>query len=81
MFEQINDPIEVIASIGEGKITPRKFLWRGREFLVTAVNLSWSVWEGRSKLYYFAVSSDANYFKLEFNSNKLVWVLLESQTD
>lgn len=78
MFEQINDPIEVISKFTENKLIPLKFLWQGREFVVQKINLSYSAWEGRSKIYYFAVSDSVNYFKLRFDTESLRWTLLES---
>ena len=81
MLEQLNEPIDVITKFAENKLTPVKFLWNGREYLVRKINLSYSTWEGRSKIYYFAVSDSMNYFKLRFDSEKLSWTLLESYTD
>ena len=81
MLETINDPIEVIAKFSGGKTVPVKFLWKNREILVKKVNLSYSRFEGRVKLHFFAVSDNTNYFKLQFNSDNLQWTLLESYAD
>ncbi len=91
MFNEINEPIDVACRFIGNKIIPLKFFWpasaeasagrHGREIAVKTVNLTWSSWEGRSKIYYFAVSDSVNYFKLRFNSENLKWTLLESYTD
>lgn len=81
MLEQINEPIEVIAKFAGNKTIPVKFLWQGREILVKKINLAYSRWEGRTKFYFFAVSDDTNYFKLQFNSDNLNWILLESYVE
>ncbi|OGE87963.1 MAG: hypothetical protein A3J07_02265 [Candidatus Doudnabacteria bacterium RIFCSPLOWO2_02_FULL_49_13] len=81
MLEQINQPIEVAAHFGLHQVRPLKFVWRGREYRVQKVNLTWSRWEGRTKFYYFAVSDNANYYKLQFNSESLAWTLLESYVE
>jgi len=81
MFEEINQPIEVIAKFAGNKTIPVKFLWHGREILVKKVNLSYSRFEGRVKFHFFAVSDNTNYFKLQFNSDNLTWTLLESYAD
>jgi hypothetical protein len=81
MFEQINEPIQVATLFRDGELKPLKFLWKGREFLVKTINLAYSAFEGRSKIYYFAVSDQNNYFKLQFNSDSLVWTLLESYVE
>jgi hypothetical protein len=81
MYEQINEPIQVALIFSGGEIKPLKFLWKGKEFFVKKVNLAYSRFEGRAKMYYFAVSDNNNYFKLQFNSDSLMWTLLESYTD
>ncbi|OGE73775.1 MAG: hypothetical protein A3C49_01065 [Candidatus Doudnabacteria bacterium RIFCSPHIGHO2_02_FULL_42_25] len=81
MLEEINEPIEVIVKFGENQTLPLKFLWHGREIPIKKINLSWSNFEGRSKYYFFAVSDNTNYFKLQFNSDNLSWTLLESYAD
>ncbi|MBI4363437.1 MAG: hypothetical protein HY545_01155 [Candidatus Doudnabacteria bacterium] len=81
MFNQINEPIEVITRFSENELIPVKFLWQGREFIVQKINLAYADWEGRSKIYYFAVSDSVNYFKLRFDTEKLSWTLLESYTE
>jgi hypothetical protein len=81
MYEQINDPIQVATLFKNGELRPLKFLWKGREFPVQAINLAYSQFDGRSKIYYFAVSDNNNYFKLQFNSDNLMWTLLESYVE
>lgn len=77
MLETINDPVQVAAVFKAGNIEPRKFLWHNREYPITSINLVYSRYEGRAKVYYFAVSDSANFFKLRFNSDDLTWVLVE----
>ena len=81
MLEIINAPIEVIATFRQGQLFPAKFLWQGREVLIKKINLVYSSWQGRVKFYYFAVSDNSNYFKLQFNSENLSWILLESYAE
>lgn len=81
MYEQINEPIQVATLFKNGELKPLKFLWQGREFAIRSINLAYSRFEGRSKMYYFAVSDNNNYFKLQFNSDNLIWTLLESYVD
>ncbi len=81
MLEQINEPIEVIAKFTQNKTIPVKFLWHGREVMIKKINLSWTSFEGRVKFYFFAVSDNTNYFKLQFNTDNLSWTLLESYAD
>lgn len=81
MLEQINEPVEVATVFKQGKIIPFKFLWQGKEYFIKKINLNYSTWQGRSKLYFFAVSDTVNYFKLQFDSDSLQWTLLESYVE
>ncbi len=81
MLEEINQPIEVMTIFKENQVFPWKFLWQGKEYLIKKINLAYSSREGRSKIYYFAVSDNTNYFKLRFNTENLRWTLLESYVD
>ncbi len=81
MYQEINEPIQVAGIFKDGALKPFKFLWHGKEFAVEKVNLSYSSFEGRAKLYFFAVSGGGNYFKLQFNADNLIWTLLESYVD
>ncbi len=81
MLEEVNEPIEVVAVFQGNKFEPYKFLWNGREIKIKQVNLAYSNWDGRSKIYYFAVSDNNNYFKLKFDTDKLTWTLLETYVE
>jgi hypothetical protein len=81
MYETINQNVHVAALFKAGQAIPLKFLWNGREYPVKKVNLSYTKYEGRSKIYYFAVSDNSNYFKLRFNSEDLSWVLVETYVE
>jgi hypothetical protein len=81
MFEQINEAVEVLADFKAGRLVPIRFVWSGRVYSVSKLNLTYHHSEGRGKAYYFAVSDGANYFKLKFDTESLVWTLLESNID
>ena len=81
MLNQINEPIEVMAKFSAGKLLPVKFFWSGREIMIKKINLVYTTWQGRTKFYFFAVSDNTNYFKLQFNSENLTWTLLESYAE
>lgn len=81
MFNQINEIIDVVAIFKDGKLTPAKFSWQGREYRVERVNLRYSRFEGRSKVCYFAVNDLSNYFKLRFDTDKMQWILVENYVE
>jgi len=80
-FNQINEVIEVVAIFRANKANPVKFAWQGREYKIEKLNLMHSRFEGRSKIYYFEVSDKVNYFKIKFDTDKLIWTLIETYAD
>ncbi len=81
MFNEINEPIDVIVKFMGNKVVPLKFLWNGREIVVSKINLVYSSVAGRTKFYYFSVSDMANYYKLQLNTDSLEWTLLENYVE
>lgn len=79
MIEEINEPVQAACLFQGGQARPLKFLWGGKEYRVEGVNLAYSRFEGRTKAYFFAVTSQGSFFKLKFDSGSLGWTLLEAQ--
>ena len=77
MYEKINDIIEVLAGFKRGQIIPYRFKWGVHEYDIKKVNLVHGEMNGRDMLYYFSVSDEANYFKLCFDTGRMVWKLEE----
>jgi len=81
MWEIINQRVQVEVLFGLNQAQPQRFTWQGREITVKKVNLVYSSFVGRAKVYYFAVSDDTNYFKLQLETDKLAWTLVEVYSD
>lgn len=81
MLEEINEKIQVLALFQDQKLKPFKFMWNNREIRIQKINLNYTTWEGRSKIYYFAVSDGSNYYKLRFDADQLTWTLIETYVD
>jgi hypothetical protein len=81
MFEQINEPIEVLCAYVKGKALPLFFRWNNKRFKIDKVNLVHSVRRGRDKMYFYSVSNQENYYKLCFDTEKNNWSLSESYAD
>ena len=78
MLEQINQQIEVLVAFMKGKVLPLSFSWNEKKYSISKVNLVHSERIGRDKCYYFSVSSGADYFKLQFNTENNKWTLAEA---
>ena len=77
MYEEINESVDVLVGFVKKQVRPLAFRWRNRKYMVNKINLVHSSSEGQSKIYYFSVTDNANYFKLRFNSEALDWKLIE----
>ena len=77
MYEEINEPIDVLVGFNKKQVKPIVFRWRNKKYMIDRINLVHSSNEGKSKIYYFSVTDNANYFKLRFNSEELDWKLVE----
>ncbi len=75
MYEQINEPIEVVASFKKNEIVPKFFSWRHKVYQVEKVHLVHTSRVGHQILYHFSVTDNANYFQLVFNPFTLSWLL------
>jgi len=75
MYDNINEPIEVVASFKDNEVIPKFFYWRRKMYKVIKVHLVHTSKIGNQILYHFSVTDEANYFQLVFNPFTLTWVL------
>ena len=76
IFEDINEPIEVIAVFRNGKIQPFRFKWNERSYNISKVNGGWMSDEGVNKYYHYSVSIDGpDCFELKFDLKNMKWEL------
>ncbi len=80
MHQFLNDPIDVIASFCQNRVTPKQMRWNERDYEIERVNLVHTAREGQKRIFYFSVSDSANYFKLKLDSEFLEWHLVELYT-
>jgi hypothetical protein len=78
MYNEVNEPIEVLCAYVKGKALPLYFRWHDRRYKIDQVNLVHSQRRGRDKLYFFSVSNSKNYFKLCHDTEKNSWNLIEA---
>jgi len=77
----VHEAIEVDAYFTKEHVVPRAFRWAGRIYRIDSINQRWTGHTGGIKLYYFAVSSGGNAYKLCYNSAMLSWTLEEVYTE
>lgn len=80
MIETIYEKIEVILIF---HLTPKpvtniyKIKWRGKYYLIAQQAYHHKVWDGRTRLHKFAVSSGNLDFRLSYDTENLQWLLEE----
>lgn len=77
LYEQVHEPIEVLAAFRKGGTEPMTFKWGNRYYQVNKVNLVHTEHDGREKVYFFSVSNDDTSYRLSFRTESLRWMLEE----
>lgn len=72
---EIHEPISVWVLFKKHLIQPHSFLWHGRQVKIEKINLVHTSKEGSSLLYHFSVSSEGNFYRLKFDTNRMSWFL------
>jgi len=78
VHELINQKIDVLVAFTQKNVVPLYFKWSNRRYKVDKVNMIHENFEGKNKFYFFSVTSQNNFFKLSFNTNKNKWKLEEA---
>ena len=80
MLETIQEKVEVIMRF---RLTPTpetdiyKLRWRGREYTIMQCTYHYKVWDGRTRVHKFAVSTGSLDFRLTYDTEHLIWILEE----
>jgi hypothetical protein len=76
IFEDIFEPVEVIAHFKGGKLHPLRFKWKGRVYKVFRIDGHWVSSQGYNKQHHFSVMADtSDRFELLFNGTYFDWQL------
>ncbi|OGE62065.1 hypothetical protein A2967_00210 [Candidatus Daviesbacteria bacterium RIFCSPLOWO2_01_FULL_41_32] len=62
-------------------VAPYSFSWRGREIKIDKINLMHTSKNGAALFYHFSVSSEGNFYRLRFDTNKMGWMLEAVEED
>lgn len=78
---QINERIEVIVTfhqvVGDRLVCyPRKMRWRGQEVVFTIFGMRHPTEKGKRMVHVFEMSDGVNDYRLEFDSERLTWMLV-----
>jgi hypothetical protein len=79
MLEHMNERVGVITVFNHIKNTvmPARVIWRERTYNITKLGYHHKVKSGRTTLHIFSVCNESMAFKLQFNTESLIWTLEE----
>ncbi len=77
--EGLNEPIEVEAYFRAGQVTPKRFAWKGRVYVVSKVTYRWSDRQGAAVVHHFSVISGGTLFDLSLENLRLGWRMVGTQ--
>jgi hypothetical protein len=76
MYQEINEPISVVAAYAKGKVSPEKVEWGKRVYEVKKINNDWRQKAGTVYHLYFSVETDRNTsMVIVFDPSDLSWRL------
>jgi hypothetical protein len=76
MYQDFDEPIDVIALFEKSSLRPCRFRWRGKIYKVARVTGDWLSRVGENRMRHFAViDSAANCFQLCYDEHKCDWTL------
>lgn len=71
----INEKIEVLAYFKAGKISPRSFLWKQREYAIKGIVYNWQERQGQEIINFFSVNTGNDLYQISFNNSTYAWRL------
>lgn len=75
MYQKISETVAVAGVYSASKFSPKKFQWRGRSFVISAVHSVHDFRDGTVKKRRFSVMAEKNLYLLEFNRDTETWLL------
>lgn len=78
-FFRLSEPVSVVvtSSAFPSYVTPKKILWRGREYKVTKLGLHHVYKQGKTLFHVFSVATESLFMRLVLNTDTLFWKLEE----
>lgn len=65
-------------TVGMVNDIPKYLIWKGRSHNINKIGLHHKYFSGKYLVHVFSVCSDTLFMKLEFNTNNLIWNILEA---
>ena len=79
MHQTIHESIDVIAIFprGSSRALPKRIKWQGKDYSITELGMHYPQRMGRVLHHIFSVTAGTLFFRLNFNTETLQWVVEE----
>ncbi len=79
MYQDLDDPVDVIAAFESRRLRPVRFRWNDCVYKVARVTGTWKSQQGEYQVRHFAVvDTKANFFELTYDERLTNWVLTKT---
>jgi hypothetical protein len=76
MYQDVEEPIDVIAVFEKSRMRPLRFKWKDKVYKIAKITGVWQSEVGRYKFRHFAVVDEcSNFFELSFDQHDTNWTL------
>ena len=74
VYQEINDPVDVLVLFEDGTLKPQRFRWKGHVHRVGQITGRWKTAKGAFHLRHFALmDEEANFFQLAYDERTSGW--------
>ena len=69
--------VNLVSNCKTGQVLPKHLGWRGRSYTINKTGLHHTYRSGRALIHVFSVTDGNTFFRLELNTDTLLWTLTE----
>jgi hypothetical protein len=69
--------VNLVSNCKTGQVLPKHLGWRGRSYTISKTGLHHTYRSGRALIHVFSVTDGNTFFRLELNTDTLLWTLTE----
>lgn len=69
----LNERIDVLVFFKNGRIFPKNFTWKNKEYPIETITYSWQEHSGQALISYFSVLCASQMYQISFNNSTFRW--------
>ncbi len=77
LHEHYHDPVKVLAVFDGERVQPKAFKWGAHTYTIAKVTNVHSTFDGRERIFFFSLATETEFFRIEFHTETLTWLLVE----